>query len=116
VTADEFRALALRLPEASEHEHMAHPDFRVGGKIFATLGYPDIEHAAVMLTQEAQREFVQGHPAVFTPASGAWGAGGATQVRLAGLEKKIAEQALLAAWRQRAPKRIAAEFDSGRRQ
>ena len=41
MTAAEFRRLALSLPEAEEREHMHHPDFRVGGKIFATLGYPD---------------------------------------------------------------------------
>jgi hypothetical protein len=41
VTAKDFRWLALSMPEAEEHAHMDHPDFRVGGKIFATLGYPD---------------------------------------------------------------------------
>ena len=64
----DFRRLALSLPKASESSHMAHPDFRVGGKIFATLGYPDKDHGMVVLPPEEQARFVQTYPKVFTPA------------------------------------------------
>ena len=49
MTAAEFRRLALSLPETEEREHMHHPDFRVAGKIFATLAYPDKSYGMVKL-------------------------------------------------------------------
>ena len=82
MTADKFRKLALSFPEVSEQAHMAHPDFRVGGKIFATLG-PDEDWGMVKLTPNQQEPLVRGEPEVFQPASGAWGRRGATIVRLA---------------------------------
>ena len=106
VNAAEFRALALSLPEAIESAHMDHPDFRVGGKIFASLGYPDDEHAAVLLPPEDQARYVADAPKVFTPAKGAWGRNGGTQVRLATVNRKIIKEALELAWRKRAPKRL----------
>ena len=54
MTADEFRRLALNLPEVVEGSHMGHADFRVGGKVFATLGYPDERYGAIMLTPQDQ--------------------------------------------------------------
>ena len=60
---DDFRQLALRLPDAIESAHLNHPDFRVGGRIFATLGYPDDEWGVVKLTPEEQRRFVRADPA-----------------------------------------------------
>ena len=86
MTADEFRSLALELPEATEEEHMNHPDFRVGGKIFATLG-PDEVWGMVKLTPQQQASYLGTEPDVFGPASGAWGRGGATIVQLAGGEE-----------------------------
>src|ERR1700726_3036476 len=82
MTADEFRSLALSLPEASEDAHMGHPDFRVRGKIFATLG-PDESWGMVKLTADQQASFVGREPHVFRPASGAWGRRGCTIARLA---------------------------------
>ena len=41
MTSDEFRKMALEIPTAVERSHMNHPDFRVAGKIFASLGVPD---------------------------------------------------------------------------
>jgi hypothetical protein len=55
ITADDFRKLALGFPEAIELAHMHHPDFRVRGKIFATLGYPDNDFAVVKLTPAEQK-------------------------------------------------------------
>lgn len=68
MTAEEFRRMALSLPEASEGAHMGHPDFRVGGKIFATLSPPGQGWAMVKLTREQQESFVQAEPKVFTPS------------------------------------------------
>ena len=71
MTADDFRKIALSLPEAIESAHMNHPDFRVRGKIFATLGYPDENWAVVKLTPEEQKSFVRADPDVFQPVKGA---------------------------------------------
>jgi hypothetical protein len=70
MTAREFRSIALRLPQASEAAHMGHPDFRVAGRIFATLGYPRSGWAMVKLTPEQQQLFVRVQPAVFPPVKG----------------------------------------------
>lgn len=80
--ADDFRRLALELDGACESAHMNHPDFRVGGKIFASLGYPDEAWAMVALTPEQQRTCLAEAPKVFMPCKGAWGARGATNVQL----------------------------------
>ena len=83
MTAEQFRRLALRLPETTESVHMNHPDFRVrGGKIFATLAYPDETWAMVKLTPEQQGEFVTSQPDVFVAVKGGWGRSGATNVCL----------------------------------
>jgi hypothetical protein len=110
VTAEKFRKLALSLPEAVEQSHMAHPDFRVGGKIFATLG-PDEDWGMVKLTPAQQEPLVRGEPDVFLPASGAWGRGGATIIQLEEADEATVRQSLLAAWRNTAPKRLVKQFD-----
>jgi|SRR5437773_11057822 len=81
MTANDFRKLALSFPEVIESAHMHHPDFRVGGKIFATLGYPDKDWAMVKLTRDKQKEFVQSNPGVFKLVKGAW-AGKAPQISI----------------------------------
>src|SRR3989442_14660207 len=81
MTANEFRRMALSLPEAVEAAHMGHPDFRVGGKIFATLSYPRIGFGMVALTPEQQELFVRTEPKTFTPVPGGWGRKGSTHVR-----------------------------------
>jgi len=103
MTAADFRRIALSLPEAEESAHMSHPDFRVGGKIFATLGYPDEEHGMVVLPPEEQARFVESHPKVFTPAKGAWGKRGSTAVSLSAVDKATLKRAMEIAWRKRAP-------------
>jgi hypothetical protein len=89
---------------------MGHPDFRVRGKIFATLGYPNKGWGMVKLTPEQQERFVQAEPDVFVPAAGAWGSRGATAVRLRTVRKNDLRRALVAAWRNTAPKRVAERF------
>jgi hypothetical protein len=99
VTADDFRELALDLEGAVESAHMGHPDFRVNGRIFATL-QANMESGAVMLAPEEQQEFLRTHPKTFTPASGAWGRQGSTMVRLAGAEPAAVRGAVLMAWQR----------------
>ena len=116
MTENGFRSLALALPEAVESEHMDHPDFRVGGKIFATLGHPAKGWGMVKLSPEQQQEFSKGEPETFLPVEGAWGRRGATSVNLKAADKETLLRALLAAWRNAAPKRLVAKFpDLGRR-
>jgi len=116
VTADQFRRVALAFPEAFESSHMRHPDFRVrGGKLFATLAYPDKGWGMVKLTPEQQEEFVGAEPEVFVPVKGGWGRGGATSVRLRGATKKVLQPAMAAAWCNAAPKKLAREFEAGLR-
>lgn len=108
MTAKDFRRIALALPEAEERAHMNHPDFRVGGKIFATLGYPDKNCAMVKLTPEQQHYFSKDHPKIFEPVNGTWGRRGATRVHLKTANKEVLRSAIEAAWRNTAPRRIAA--------
>ena len=106
MTPNEFRELALSFPEAIESAHMRHPDFRVGGRIFATLGYPNKDSAMVKLPGDEQKEFVRSSPGVFTTVKGAWGRQGATNIYLPAATLNIVRDALTAAWRNTAPKRL----------
>jgi len=90
---------------------MEHPDFRVGGKVFATLGYPSARWAMVKLMPDQQQDFVRAEPEVFVTVKGGWGRRGATNVRLKAAKKAALRKALESAWRNTAPKRIVAEFD-----
>ena len=104
MNAAEFRRIALSMPEAEESAHMSHPDFRVGGKIFATLGYPDKDHGMVILPPEEQERLVRTYPKIFAPAKGAWGKRGSTAVSLNAVDKMTLKRAIEIAWRKRAPK------------
>lgn len=97
MTANEFRQLALAVPGAVEASHMDHPDFRLGGKIFATLGVPDAEWGMLNLTPDQQRAFLAEAPGVFKPCSGAWGERGYTHVHLPMLTQELAQAALAVA-------------------
>ncbi|MEO8596985.1 MAG: MmcQ/YjbR family DNA-binding protein [Candidatus Solibacter sp.] len=106
MTAADFRRLALSLPEAEERAHFGNPDFRVGGKIFATLGLEKQGFGVLLLSPEEQAGMVQDEPAIFSPVPGGWGLKGSTRVSLAHVSPGILEAALRAAWRRRAPKRL----------
>jgi hypothetical protein len=106
MTPTEFRELALSFPEAIQSAHMDHPDFRVGGKIFATLGYPNESSAMVKLSPDQQKQFAGSNPDVFQPAKGAWGRRGSTIVHLPAATIDIVQEAFTAAWRNTAPKRL----------
>jgi hypothetical protein len=96
--------MALSLPEAIEAAHMDHPDFRVGGKIFATLGYPGREFAMVQLTPEQQELFVRTEAKTFRPVPGGWGRKGSTHVLLKTAKKTAVREALKVAYTNRASK------------
>lgn len=110
MTGDKFRDLALELPEAEEAEHMNHPDFRIGGKIFATLG-PDDDWGMVKLTPAQQASFVRDEPTAFEPVNGAWGKRGATKVLLKKARVRPVRAALLMAWKNTAPEKLARKHD-----
>jgi hypothetical protein len=98
MTENDFRKLALGVPAAIESEHMKHPDFRAGGKIFASLGYPEDGWGMVKLTPDQQSAFVKKAPKVFKPCNGVWGQRGATSVHLASATKVVLRDALDSAW------------------
>jgi hypothetical protein len=102
MTADEFRRIALSFSDTEERAHMNHPDFRVKGKIFATLGAPDQEWGMVALSPEEQQNYLDAAPEAFTPAAGAWGRQGSTMVRLKVAKKTLVKKAMAAAWERRA--------------
>lgn len=110
MTVDQFRAIALSFPEAVESSHMAHPDFRAGGKIFATIA-PNEDEGMAKLTPEQQAWFLVNEPNAFKPAAGAWGVRGATMIIFAEADEASVRSALTAAWRNTAPKKTVDLFD-----
>src|SRR3954468_22333606 len=106
MTPATFRRPPPPLPDTIESAHMGDPDFRVGGKIFGTLG-TDETWAMVKLTPQQQAAFLQAHPKVFEPLNGAWGRRGCTRIILKAATKTILTPALVAAWRNIAPDSLA---------
>jgi hypothetical protein len=94
MNADKFRKLALSLPDAVESAHMNHPDFRIGGKIFATLGFPDESWAMVKVTPQQLESLRAADSESFRPCNGAWGQRGCTNVRLASAKTSLVSAAL----------------------
>ena len=108
MTHTEFRKMALRLPQVTESSHMDHPDFRVAGRIFATLGYPDRSSGMVKLTAAQQVSAMAAHPRMFSRAAGAWGRRGSTIVTLPHATRAPLRAALRQAWENSAPKKLLA--------
>jgi hypothetical protein len=106
VTAAGFRRIALKLPEAVEGSHFGNADFRVGGKIFATLALESQGYGVLLLTPEQQAGMVADAPEIFSPVPGGWGQKGSTRVRLTKVTADLLEAALATAWRRKAPKRL----------
>ena len=102
--ANHFRRIALSLPGVEESSHMGQPDFRVGGRIFATLASEKQGYGNLMLTLEQQTEFVQELPEVFLPIPGGWGRMGMTHIRLAAASEDVLTGALHTAWKLRVEK------------
>jgi hypothetical protein len=111
MTPNDFRHMALGLPEVTEEAHQGHPDFRVGGKIFATLGYPDKKWGMVKLTPKQQEHLVKSEPDVFVRVKGTWGLRGATGVLLRRARKATLQTALANAWHNAAPRRLTKQID-----
>lgn len=97
MTARDFRRLALGMEGAAEASHMNHPDFRVNGKIFATIHQDNVQ-GMVKLTPEQQDHFIRAHPAMFHPAAGAWGRQGSTMVTFANAQQDVLGEAMTLAW------------------
>jgi hypothetical protein len=102
MTPNQFRRVALSMPEAVEGMHMRHLDFRVSKKVFATLGYPDAQSGMVKLTPEQQKALMAAMPGVFSPAKGAWGKRGSTIVNLDAIDLRSARQVICMAWQNMA--------------
>src|SRR5262249_18319899 len=113
MTAALFRRIALQLPRAIQSSHMGHPDFRIGKRVFATLGHPDTRFGVVKLTPDQQRMLVESEPEVFMPVSGGWGRRGSTHVLLAAADRRTLKSALVMAWKNVAPKRLIDDFEGG---
>ncbi|MFZ5669981.1 MAG: MmcQ/YjbR family DNA-binding protein [Pseudomonadota bacterium] len=107
MTADEIRALALSLPETVELPHFERTSFRVAGKIFSTMT-ADGELVMVKLPIPIKEAVAQTHPDAFVPLPGAWGRGGATMLRIAGMKDEALADLIRLAWRETAPRRLAA--------
>jgi len=105
----DFRRLALSLEGAEEGSHMGAADFRVGGRIFATLASEKDGYGNLMLTPEQQAEFVGEAPELFLPVFGGWGRMGATHVRLAAASEEVLAGALRVAWKLRVDRNAAAK-------
>jgi hypothetical protein len=109
MTAKDFRRLALTLPGAEESAHMGSPDFRAGGRIFATLAHESKGYGNLMLDPEQQAAFIADRPDLFLPVAGGWGRSGATHIRLAEATEDVLEGALRAAWQLRLSKNAKAK-------
>jgi hypothetical protein len=106
VNTNDFRRIALSLEGAEESSHMGQPDFRVGGRIFATLASAHLGYGNLMLTVEQQQAFVEELPAMFLPIAGGWGRMGMTHIRLAATNEDVLSGALRTAWKLRVEKNV----------
>src|SRR5215467_9280869 len=104
MNAKDFRRIALSMEGAEEGSHLGAVDFRVGGRIFATLASVKQGYGNLMLTPEQQAAFVGDLPEVFLPVHGGWGRNGATHVRLTAVTQDVLEGALRTAWKLRVEK------------
>ncbi len=97
MTPADFRRIALSMEGAEEGSHVGNPDFRVGGRIFATLASAKQGYGNLKLTPEMQAEFVGELPTVFIPIHGGWGRMGMTHVRLSEVTEDVLRGAIKAA-------------------
>ncbi len=114
MTPADFRRLALSLEGAEEGSHMGAADFRVGGRIFATLAAVSQGYGNLMLTPEQQATFVAEAPEVFLPIAGGWGRNGATHVRLTAANEDLLLGALRTAWKIRVKKNASVRRRTGK--
>jgi hypothetical protein len=115
MTVDDFRELALGFDDTEESAHMGAADFRVGGRIFATLAHGHLGLGNLMLSPELQQSLIDEAPEVFFPVSGGWGRMGATHVRLAEATPEQLLKGLQLAWNLRVQKSAKSKKPSGKR-
>jgi hypothetical protein len=106
MSSKRFRLIALQLPGVIEGAHHGHADFRIGKRVFATLGYPDQGWGMVKLTPQQQSMLVEAEPEIFRPVPGGWGKRGSTLVRVAKADQATLRGALSLAWTNIAPKAL----------
>ena len=114
MNAADFRRIALSLDGAEEGSHMGSPDFRVGGRIFATLASQEQGYGNLILTPDQQADFVKERPDLFAPVAGGWGRMGATHIRLDNSDEDALAGALRTAWRLRIEKNVKTSSVRGR--
>ena len=107
---DEVRILALMLPETVAGAHSGNPDFRVGGRVLATL-WVEEARLVLRLSPEDQAALCEAEPDLFTPLDGAWGRRGWTNLDLYECEEETLREALLAAWRVTAPADLVSRYE-----
>jgi hypothetical protein len=112
LTPSDFRRIALSLPDSTEASHFGNPDFRVGGRIFATLSLERDGYGVLLLTPEQQSGMVEDEPAVFSPVPGGWGRNGSTRVLLSQAAPDVLGAALRTAWKNRIAKNARAKKPS----
>ena len=113
MTVAGFRKAALSLPETAEGAHFGNADFRMGGKIFATLAHEKLGYGNLVLKPEQQAGLCADAPDVFLPVAGGWGRLGATHVRLSKVKKDVLAGLVQIAWRNKASKKILLLADAG---
>jgi hypothetical protein len=104
MTGDDFRRIALSMADAAEGSHFGNADFRVGGRIFATLSLEREGCGVLLITPEQQAGMVEDAPEIFSPVPGGWGRNGSTRVLLSKVAEDVLEEALRTAWRNRVAK------------
>jgi hypothetical protein len=104
MTGYDFRRIALSMADAAEGSHFGNPDFRTGGRIFATLSLEREGYGVLLLTPEQQAGMVEDEPEVFSPVPGGWGRNGSTRVLLSKVVPDVLEGALRTAWQNRVAK------------
>ena len=104
MTEEDFRRIALSFEGAEESAHMGAADFRVGGRIFATLAHAALGYGNLMLSPEAQHILVTTRPDAYLPIAGGWGRRGSTHVRLAEADEETLAEGLRIAWTLRKEK------------
>ena len=114
MTGDDFRKIALSMAGATEGAHFGNPDFRVGGKIFATLSLERQGFGVLLLTPEQQTRMVEDEPEVFSPVPGGWGRNGSTRVLFSRVGSDVLEGALRTAWQNRIAKNAGPKKPAGR--
>jgi hypothetical protein len=112
MTPADFRRIALSFEGVEESSHMGSPDFRVGGKIFATLASQKQGYGNLKLRPDQQADFVRELPEVFVPIAGGWGRMGMTHVRLDKVSEDVLSGALRTAWKLRVDQNAKAKPNS----